>query len=66
MQSPNLGGLGLEFSRRPRIVWLRLRIVWLRLRIVWLCPRAWQRHLSLLFRVGWVGFGGLGGWRNWN
>jgi hypothetical protein len=58
----------LDFSRRPRIVWLRLRIVclrlrivWLRLRIVWLCPRACQRHQTLLFRVGGVGVvGGIG------
>jgi hypothetical protein len=40
-------------ERREKIVWLRK--VKLRLRIVWLFPRAWQRHLSLLFRrVGWV------------
>ena len=47
----------MEFSRRPRIawlrlriVWLRLRIVWLRLRIVWLCPRALS-STSLLHRI---------------
>jgi hypothetical protein len=52
----------LEFSRRPRIVWLRLRIVWLRLRIVWIVlvlgKEVYPYFSGGLGRLGWVGWVG--------